>query len=464
MLLLRKHTGPSAVHEGNGMGQMTAHIGIEPGNGLIARFGDTVVVVPREEPVADDGIRELLGLVASVAADEALSASMVAARLAAWVLGHMPGDAISFGMVAVRGSDVVVFLRGPVSCTVTQDGTTRELSGERALTWVDEAMPATFDQLTIAVAAGRPVAPEPLSDLREGVVLGQAFALTWLGAAPGPEAAAPPLAETAAEAAPVPEAEPPAEDWASPAAEVPAEELPDVPAAEDWTLPAPEELQDVPAAEDWASPALEVPAAADAPADPAPAAGESPDVPAAGSPQPSLSDLAEPPLEYAPPAADEEPGPSPLPLGHQETIAVASMPLPQQQPGAGQPGSAQPTMVVSPIGELRSEDGTVIYLDRAYVLGRGPHQDPSVISGHASPLPLRDPDNLISRIHAYLWVDQGLVWVRDPGSTHGTFISAPGAPEWTRIGTDPAQLPPTWSLRIGQQVFTYVVTGPLHGQ
>ncbi len=460
MLLLRKHTGPSAVHEGNGMGQMTAHVGIEPGNGLIARFGATVVVVPREEPVPDDGIRELLGLVASVAADEALSASMVAARLAAWVLGHMPGDAISFGMVAVRGSDVVVFLRGPVSCTVTQDGTTRELSGERALTWVDEAMPATFDQLTIAVAAGRAVAPDPLSDLREGVVPGQAFALTWLGAAPGPEAAAPVLAEPVAEEAPAPEAEPPAA----------AEPAPDEPAAENWASPAadpePAAAHDWSplTAEEWASPAAEAPAVADAPADPGPAVEELQDVPAAGSPQPSLSDLAEPPLEYTPPAADEEPSPSPLPLGHQETIAVQSVPLPQQQPGAGQPGSAQPTMVVSPIGELRSEDGTVIYLDRAYVLGRGPHQDPSVISGHASPLPLRDPDNLISRIHAYVWVDQGLVWVRDPGSTHGTFISAPGAPEWTRIGTDPAQLPPTWSLRIGQQVFTYVVTGPPHGQ
>jgi pSer/pThr/pTyr-binding forkhead associated (FHA) protein len=145
-------------------------------------------------------------------------------------------------------------------------------------------------------------------------------------------------------------------------------------------------------------------------------------------------------------------------------MAVPSMPLPQQAPGSGQPGAAQPTMVVSPVGELRSEDGTVIYLDRAYVLGRGPHQDQSVVSGHASPLPLRDPDNLISRVHAYLWVDQGLVFVRDPGSTHGTFISAPGAAEWTRIGAEPAMLPPTWSLRIGQQVFTYVTSGPLHGQ
>ena len=421
------------------MGQMTAHIGIEPGNGLIARFGDTAVVVPREEQVADDGIRELLGLVASVAADEALSASMVAARLAAWVLGHMPGDAISFGMVAVRGSDVVVFLRGPVSCTVTQDGTTRELSGERALTWVDEAMPATFDHLTIGVAAGRAVAPDPLSDLREGVVPGQGLALTWLGAAPAPE-----LAEPVADEAPAPEPEP------EPAV---ADEAP-----ADWALPA----DDMAAADMAAEPAsVDEALVDDVPAEPVPAAE---DMPAVAAPQPSLSDLAEPSLDFTPPAVDPEPGGQPLPLGHQETIAVASVPLPQQTPGAGQPGNAQPTMVVSPIGELRSEDGTVIYLDRAYVLGRGPHQDPSVVSGHASPLPLRDPDNLISRIHAYVWVDQGLVFVRDPGSTHGTFISAPGAPEWTRIGADPAQLPPTWSLRIGQQVFTYVATGPLHAQ
>jgi len=409
---------------------MTAHIGIEPGSGLIGRFGDTVVVVPREEPASADGIRELLGLVASVAADEALSASIVAARLAAWVLGHMPGDAISFGMVAVRGSDVVVFLRGPVSCTVTEDGATRELSGERALTWVDEAMPATFEQLTISAGGGAAVTPDPLSDLREGVVPGQGIALTWVGAG-GPAIAAAPASRAT-----------------SAAAEAGGAVAPVTAAAADEAGAAAEAAAGAPVA-DWAAEPAAVPAAEDLP-------------------QPPLSDLAEPPLEFAPPAMDAEfggapdsaaPPQQPVPLGHQETIAVASMPLPQQQPG-----QAQPTMVVTPIGELRSDDGTVIYLDRAYVLGRGPHQDPSVVSGHASPLPLRDPDNLISRIHAYVWVDQGLVFVRDPGSTHGTFVSAPGDAEWTRIGGEPAQLPPGWSMRIGQQVFTYIATGPFSGQ
>ena len=171
------------------MEQLKTRIGIEPGLGLVGRFGDTVIVIPRGEASTrpDDVAQELLGLAAEVGSDRQAPANAIASRLAQWVIGHMSGEAPAFGIVAPMRDGVVMFLRGAVWCTITEGGATREVSGEQALTWVDLIVPGTFERLAIGGAVGRPVQADPLSDLTAGVVPGEGFVLVRIAGMPGAE-------------------------------------------------------------------------------------------------------------------------------------------------------------------------------------------------------------------------------------------------------------------------------------
>jgi hypothetical protein len=330
------------------------HVGVEVGDGLVARFGDALLLVV--EPVRHrQRAEDLLRAVEAAGSQAGPAGANLAHRLAAIVAGHEPGTVPPFGAVAPLGEGYVVLLHGPVSAEIASPLGVVQMSGEQAVTWVDHKVEVALDRLSVT-SRGHPVQVDPMSDLRAGLVPGSGFVITAGGATDNPQHE------------PVPGSQ---------------------------------------AAPDRARTARSTVVAEAASSSDSATAGRNP-------------------------------------------ATTRSEPAPAQR-------SARSTEALGPpVGHLVSTDGARIPLDRAYVLGREPESDPSVKGGEATPVRLSDDENLVSRVHSYITVEAEQVSVRDAGSANGTFVAAPGDENWAQVGGEPVVLPPTWSIRVGNQVFTYV--------
>jgi hypothetical protein len=347
------------------------HVGVAPGDGLVARIGGVVVLLTDADGPEESFSGELLTLVDEAETAGQIQGAALAWRLAELVVSRHSGGGASFGVVAPADTGWLVFLHGPVRAQITGPDGEVTLLGEHALTWVDHVVRSPVDRIAVTLAPEGRVVTDPRSDLRAGSVPGSGFAITT---APSPVGAL-------------------------------------APARPDLPVPPVEPRRPVPPPEPVPPPVAETPVA------------ETP--------------VAETPI--APPASSRPR--ATLDLSETTVAAPAT--------------SAMPAVV----GVLRADDGTQVTLDRSYVLGREPQDEPSVRSGSASPVIVADPESLISRVQAFVSVSGGIVTVRDAGSANGTFIAAPGAAEWTRVGTEPVPLKPGWSIRVGKRIFRFLQSG-----
>ena len=181
-----------------------SHVAVRPGDGLVGRFADTVIVV------ADDGegaaaSEALLAAVEAESAAHERPGLELARRVAALLVA---GDLPNFGLVAPVGNLLVILLHGAVQAEVTSPAGVLTLSGEESLTWLDHCVAHPVDRIEVGLALTA-LPPDLRSDLRAGRVPGGGFVLTFgptaparRPAPPATPAAASPLTPAAASPAP----------------------------------------------------------------------------------------------------------------------------------------------------------------------------------------------------------------------------------------------------------------------
>ncbi len=385
-------------------------VGIAPGDGLIARFGAVVVYLAGETASTD----RILGAIEAVAEGDHPGAA-IAQRLAAVVFGS-GSEPPPFGVVAPTDDGTVILLRGPVAAEINGAEGTRRISGARAFTWVDEIVREPVRRITVGADTGAAITVLPRTDLRAGTVPGGGFewrvAVRRAGAPKTPQRAAAPA-----------KAAPPAKAGSATtgSAEPPA------------TAPAGFDAL----ADDSDDPRKDAGSAAE------PSAGSGRPPSAADRPQ-DIGTRAMP-LAWSQTAGFGSARAEPVAL--QKNPATHGVRVPPPRPPKGSPQADAPT------GALVFED-TAYPLDRPYVIGRSPTADDSVRNAIASPLAV-PRDRHVSRVHAYVSLNRGKVFVRDASTPAGTYVAGPGTDGWTRIGTAPVELPPGWRIRIGEKVLTH---------
>lgn len=381
-------------------------LSVVPGDGLVARFDDVVLLAMGGRPGDGAGIDQLLAMCRAVGeARSAHPADALVDQLSALLGGPLPLGP-DFCMMARHDESVEIVLSGEVEVTVARGGHSSRHAGPDPHTWLDLVVDPGFD----AVVVARPNASQPVDDvrldLRRGVVPGSALRLSRRGRIPGD----PTEAESAATPAPGPVGR-----VHGPVA---------APAAHPWP--------------DQRAGYVSVPIARESRV--------------AGRPLALAADLG------------EGTGPSILALvcawGHGND-PVASYCL--QCGRSLLDGTGALTERARPsLGVLVLDSGDVYALDRGYVIGADPEGALAALGRRATdgdrPRAIAlAADGCIGLVHAEVSLDGWRVMVVDHGSVTGTSLRAAHANEWVALVPEtPTAWPPHAVLRIGTRTLQYL--------
>ncbi len=385
-----------------------------PGAGVVARWGDILLVVAEAEATVISMLLEQCEAVAKAGGD----GRMLSRRLAGMLSGSdelMP----AFAAAAPVETGIAVFVQGSASVAVGDDFT---VSGDASLSWVDRLIPWPVTTLTMTTDAVSEPVDGPYN-LWHGVIPGSGLTLHAVSATPKP--AAPP---------PMPDVEEPSADAA---AVMPTAAPPDDSSAQ----------VAMPPSDRWPGQGAEPPTFESVVMDADTAAANE-----------------EPPREALPLATQvsherhESTGPSVRGVycknGHFNDprglfCAVCGINMVQQTPVLTE-GSRPP------LGVLLLDDGLAFQLDDDYVLGREPTHDADVSSGRLRGIVLNDEAKSVSRAHARIELRQWDVVLIDNSSANGTYVAAEGASSWTPLppGT-PHVLSSGSRIRLGSRTLAF---------
>lgn len=341
-----------------------------------------------------------------------------------------------------------VVVRGAATAALTlADGTTEELDGTTAATWVERSVP-DLAALSLRVADAVDESDLPIEDgLVRVARVDQPPYVAWVGEQPDEEAAPVVAAEVEDDVA----AEEGEDDVATGVIPVDAP----MPEAAMSPEPMPEASmveEPMPEASVAEEPMPEAPGALPPPP---PSGGDAPWGPPVDAP-------AGPPPSFLPPPPAAEPL---APVDHDGLTRAGSWDpdkYARQHPGIpGQPPA--PSVTAEPVARLQFSNGETVDVDRAVLIGRAPEARRFTSTEQPRLVTVPSPQQEISSTHLEVrpgsGADHGSAVVTDMGSTNGTVLQQPGLPPEDLQPGLPVQLLPGAVIDLGDGV-TIRVTQP----